>query len=86
MRGHSPWLMVLCVVGMGGVLFLPALGISLGSLFGLLLLLLCPLSHILMMRGGHGSHEPGHGPARREGTDPGAPPALPAGEAEGRKG
>lgn len=55
---HS-WLMVLCVVGMGSVFILPALGIPLGSIGGLLLILLCPLSHVLMMlmmRRGHGDH------------------------------
>ena len=59
MKLNHSWLMVLCVVGMGSVFILPALGISLGSIGGLLLILLCPLSHLLMMlmmRRGHSSH------------------------------
>ncbi len=68
MKLNRSWLMALCVVGMGAVLILPALGISIGSLFGFLLILLCPLSHFLMMRGmgGHAGHEPG--PGARENT------------------
>jgi hypothetical protein len=56
MKWNSSWLMVLCVIGMGALLFLPALGVSLGGLLAGALFLLCPLSHLLMMRGmsGHG--------------------------------
>jgi hypothetical protein len=43
--------MVLCVVGMGSVFILPAIGIPLGSIGSLLLFLLCPLSHGLMLWG-----------------------------------
>ena len=57
MRPNRPWLLALCVVGMGALLILPSLGISIGSLFGFLLILLCPLSHLLMMRGWHGGHK-----------------------------
>jgi hypothetical protein len=57
MKGSRSW-MVLCVVGMGAFLVLPALGIALGSVLPFLLILLCPLSHILMMRQGQGC---GHG-------------------------
>ncbi len=59
MKFNRSWLVVLCVVGMGSVFVLPALGISLGSVGGLLLILLCPLSHLLMMlmmRRDHGEH------------------------------
>jgi len=56
MKLNHSWLMVLCVVGMGSVFILPALGISLGSVGTLWLILLCPLSHLLIMRRGHGSH------------------------------
>jgi hypothetical protein len=51
MKLNHSWLMVLCVVGMGSVLILPVLGPPVGSLGGLLLILLCPLSHVLMMWG-----------------------------------
>ncbi len=64
MKLSRSWLMALCVVGMGAVVFLSILGISIGSLFGFLLILLCPLSHFLMMRGmgGHAEHGSGLGP------------------------
>lgn len=60
MKLSRSWLMALCLVGMSSVFILPALGISLGILGSFLLVLLCPLSHILMMRGVRGEHE-GHG-------------------------
>lgn len=62
MKLNRSWLMALCLVGMGSVFILPALGISLGILGSFLLVLLCPLSHILMMQGMRGEHE-GHGQA-----------------------
>ncbi len=81
MKLKRSWLMVLCVFGMGGFLVLPALGIGLGSILPFLLILLCPLSHLLMMRWGQGcGHD--HGPeattAGRQ-ADPGIAeqPALP---------
>lgn len=81
MRLNHSWLMVLCVVGMGSVFILPALGISLGSIGGLLLILLCPLSHLLMMllmRRGHSNHT-----TQDEGAGTNKPLAVPriAGEA-----
>ncbi len=69
MKFNSSWLVALCVLGMGGFLILPVLGIGLGSILPFLLILLCPLSHILMMRAGkgcghdHGSKDPT--PARK---------------------
>ena len=51
MKFNRSWLMVLCVIGMGGVFILPVLGIPLGGIGSLLLILLCPLSHVLMMWG-----------------------------------
>ncbi len=71
MKLNRSWLMVLCVVGMGGFLVLPALGIGLGSVLPFLLILLCPLSHILMMRMGQGCGH-GHGPGA---SPPGRKPA-----------
>jgi hypothetical protein len=75
MKLNHSWLMVLCVVGMGSVFILPALGISLGSIGGLLLILLCPLSHVLMMlmmRRGHGDHT-----TQDEGAGSSQPVAVP---------
>ena len=60
MKMNRWWLMALCLVGMASVFMLPALGISLGILGSFLFILLCPLSHFLMMRGMRGGHE-GHG-------------------------
>ncbi len=78
MKLNRSWLMTLCVVGLGALLILPSLGISIGSLFGFLLILLCPLMHLFMMRGGHGGHGGhDHGPATGERTVPGAQTSLP---------
>lgn len=60
MKWNSSWLMVLCIVGMGAFFVLPALGVSLSGLLGVGLILLCPLSHLLMMRGMHGGREDCH--------------------------
>lgn len=86
MKLNRSWLMTLCVVGMGAVLILPALGIGLGSIFGLLLILLCPLSHLLMMRGmgGHAGH--GHAPGPADRTAEAPPPALPSEEKKALEG
>ena len=51
MKFNRSWLMALCVVGMGSVFILPAMGVPLGGLGSVLLILLCPLSHVLMMWG-----------------------------------
>ena len=84
MKLNRSWLMTLCVVGMGAVLILPAMGISLGSLLGFLLILLCPLSHLLMMRGGHGGH--GHAPGPADGVSEAPRPALPPEEKKALEG
>lgn len=82
MKLNHSWLMTLCVVGMGAVLILPALGISLGSISSLLLILLCPLSHLLMMRGAHGSRHGEH----EKGSGSGAPVAEPVVAGDARPG
>lgn len=71
MKWNSSWLMVLCVVGMGAFFFLPVLGVSLSGLLGVGLILLCPLSHLLMimMRGVHSGGQNCHQePATVSGT------------------
>jgi hypothetical protein len=90
MKWSSSWLMVLCVVGMGAFFLLPALGFSLSGLLGVGLILLCPLSHLLMMRGMHsggqschqGSANVGAGVAGNEGAavGGGVPKTLPSGQ------
>ncbi len=69
MKLNRSWLIALCVLGMGAFLILPALGIALGSILPFLLILLCPLSHILMMRAGrgcgHGNNSEASTPARK---------------------
>ncbi len=74
MKLNQSWLMVLCVVGMGAIFILPALGIGLGSLFGFLLVLLCPLSHLLMTRGMGGQGGSCHGPVAEQEASQKAPP------------
>ncbi|HSB68465.1 MAG TPA: DUF2933 domain-containing protein [Candidatus Methylomirabilis sp.] len=87
MKLNRSWLMTLCVVGMGALFFLPALGISIGSLFAFLLILLCPLSHLLMMRGAHGGHGGHHhGGSTPERPASGVPTALPTEEEKALKG
>ncbi|OGC00085.1 MAG: hypothetical protein A3G35_02685 [candidate division NC10 bacterium RIFCSPLOWO2_12_FULL_66_18] len=81
MKLSRSWLMTLCVVGLGALLILPTLGIGIGTLLTFLLILLCPLSHLFMMRGGHGGHGGhDHGTATGERTGPGAQASLPAQE------
>jgi len=70
MKFNRSWLMALCVVGMGSLFILPALGIGVGSLFGFLMILLCPLSHLLMMRGMFGQKHGGHGKAEEAAPEP----------------
>jgi len=86
MKINHSWLMVLCVVGMGSVFLLPMLGISLGSLGSLLLILLCPLSHLLMMRGMHSGDGSYHGDfaentGRTATRSEGVPRSLPSNDA-----
>lgn len=76
MKFNRSWLMVLCVVGMGSFFILPALGIGIGSVFGFLLLLLCPLSHLLMMRGMFGQKGSCHGEAEGSAPSPAKAPAT----------
>ena len=90
MKLNRSWLMTLCVLGMGAIFLLPALGISIGSLFTFLLILLCPLSHLLMMRGGHeghGGHDHGGStPERPVREVPASLPALPVEEKKAVEG
>jgi hypothetical protein len=75
MKLNRSWLMMLCIIGMGAIFILPALGIGFGSLFGFLLILLCPLSHILMMRGFGGQDGSCHGPGAKQEPEAKAAPA-----------
>jgi hypothetical protein len=87
MKLNRSWLMTLCVVGLGALFILPSLGISIGSLFGFLLILLCPLMHLFMMRGGHGGHGGHeHGAGVPERPAPGAQASLPAEEKKALEG
>jgi hypothetical protein len=68
MKMSRSWLTALCLVGLGALFVVPALGISIGTLLTFLLVLACPLMHLFMMRGGHGGHgghDHGAGPAER---------------------
>jgi Protein of unknown function (DUF2933) len=82
MKWNSSWLMLLCIVGMGVFFVLPALGVSLSGLLGVGLILLCPLSHLLMMRGMHTGRESCHqGPGNVAEGVSGGEGATPAGAA-----
>lgn len=87
MKLSRGWLTTLCVVGLGALLILPSLGISIGSLFGFLLILACPLMHLFMMRGGHGGHG-GHDHGARGPEQPTSEvePSLPAQEKKALEG
>ncbi len=51
-RKHMFWMILCCAVPLVGIAILPLLGVSLkGGIVPLLLVLVCPLSHLLMMRG-----------------------------------
>lgn len=62
-----------CLLMVGGFWFLLSTGR--GAILGYLVILACPLMHLLMMRGmGHGGHGPGHsghGSDQREGIHTG---------------
>jgi hypothetical protein len=87
MKLSRPWLTTLALVGLGAFFVLPSLGISIGSLVPFLLILLCPLLHLFMMRGGHGGHgghDHGAGPAERPVPD--VQPSLPTPEKKALEG
>ncbi len=87
MKPNRSWLMTLCVVGLGALFILPTLGISIGTLLGFALILLCPLSHLFMMRGGHGDHGGhDHGPGAADRTVPGVQASLPPDEKKALNG
>jgi hypothetical protein len=80
MKWNSSWFMALCIVGMGAFFLLPTLGVSLGGLLSVGLILLCPLSHLLMMRGMHtGRESRHHGSGRVAGGVVGGEGATPGG-------
>jgi hypothetical protein len=87
MKLNRSWLMALCLVGLGALLILPSLGIGIGTIFGFLLVLLCPLSHFFMMRGGHGGHAGAHhGPAPADQKAITGPAEVPASERNALEG
>lgn len=53
-QGRRPWLMIIgCSLPVVAFFVLPFLGISLGTVLVFLLVLACPLMHLLGMHGGH---------------------------------
>jgi hypothetical protein len=61
--GKMSWTMMIgCGLMLVGVLLLPALGVKIGGVLPYLLVLACPLSHLLMMKFmGKGHDHSGHG-------------------------
>ena len=87
MKLSRGWLATLGLVGLGALLFLPSLGISIGALFTFLLILACPLMHLFMMRGGHGGHGGhDHGAKAPERTVPDVQASLPPEEKKALEG
>ena len=51
------WVMVLgCLIPLAALFILPAIGVDLGGGLRVFLIVLCPLSHLFMMRGMHDHH------------------------------
>lgn len=73
--GQHSWLMAVCLlVPAAALVAIFAFGVPTGSVLALGLLLICPLMHLLMMRGhAHQGHQ-GHAPLRQ------APPAASRGD------
>ena len=87
MKLSRSWLTALGLVGLGVFFLLPSLGISIGSLLPFLLILLCPLMHLFMMRGGHGGHGGhDHGAKAFERPVSDVQPSLPAPEKKALEG
>jgi len=53
-RKHISLLIALCLAALGGLGVAWYLGVPLSTLAVVAMLLICPLSHFFMMRGGHG--------------------------------
>ena len=67
MNRHVLLMVLCCAIPLVLILALPYLGVSLASSGWLLLVLvLCPLMHLLMMRG-HGGHGHNHGQGEKGG-------------------
>ena len=48
------WIMIACcLIPLAAIFILPAVGVNLGNSLWILMIIICPLSHLLMMRGMH---------------------------------
>lgn len=67
-RHHGLIMLICCLVPILLIFALIKFGISSRGMF-LLLILLCPLGHILMMRGGHHGHNRVEGGEKKDGRE-----------------
>lgn len=75
---HSLLMFISCLVPLGVLFALPFLGIGPSSLSFLAVILLCPLLHLLVMRGAHNHPRPGGADMLPEGGNAGNGDEQPA--------
>lgn len=70
MRKHMVLMLACCLIPLAGLGAVWLLGMSANSVLFYGMILLCPLRHIIMMRGMMGGHEHSHEDHAAEATEP----------------